>query len=418
MTGKSIATFLEAVCFGYPFIMAYYWICGSLLYRWLRGLREPLYENPPELAEYPPVSILLPCHNEADQLEETMNVLAAIDYPDFEIVAINDGSTDRTAEILDRLATRIPNLRVVHLAQNQGKSTALNIGALLARHEILVGTDGDALLDPHSLTWFVRRLQSDARLGGITGNPRIRNRASLLGRLQVGEFSSIIGLIKRAETVYGTLFTVSGVMCAFRKRALHEAGWWNPRTVTDDVDLSWRLQLAEWRIAYEPKALCWILMPETLRGLWKQRLRWSVGGTQTVLQSTRALFLGGHWRLLPIWLNYVVSIFWANVVIVGTVFWAISMTGLPLPDWAPVFQPIPESWGIVLAATYLLQALVSILLDLRFETGIVKSLIWIVWYPLFFWVLQALTAFVGLPKALFRSPSRRGRWNSPDRGIR
>ena len=115
-----------------------------------------------------PVSILVPCHNEEAQAEETFGALAAIDYPDFEIVAINDGSTDRTAEILDSLATRIPNLRVVHLAQNQGKSTALNVGALLAKGEILVGTDGDALLDRHALIWFVRRFQGDARIGGVT----------------------------------------------------------------------------------------------------------------------------------------------------------------------------------------------------------------------------------------------------------
>ncbi len=83
--------------------------------------------------EYPPVSILLPCHNEEAQAEETLGVLAAIEYPDFEIIAINDGSTDRTAEILESLVPRIPQLRVVHLAQNQGKSTALNAGALLAR---------------------------------------------------------------------------------------------------------------------------------------------------------------------------------------------------------------------------------------------------------------------------------------------
>jgi poly-beta-1,6-N-acetyl-D-glucosamine synthase len=170
---------------------------------------------------------------------------------------------------------------------------------------------------------------------------------SLLGLLQVGEFSSIIGLIRRAQTVYGGLFTVSGVICAFRKRALQDAGWWSPETLTDDVDASWRVQLAGWRLAYEPKAICWILMPETLRGLWRQRLRWSVGGTQAVLDSTRALFSGKRWRLLPIWINYMVSILWAYAIIIGIAFWAIAAIGIPLPAWAPVFSPIPEARGVV-----------------------------------------------------------------------
>jgi poly-beta-1,6-N-acetyl-D-glucosamine synthase len=418
MIGRSIGDFLEALCFGYPFVMAWYWMSGGLLYRLFRGLHEPLYDAPPVLPEYPPVSILVPCHNEEAQAEETFGRLALIDYPDFEIVAINDGSTDHTAQILDGLAQRIPKLRVVHLAKNQGKSTALNIGALLAKNEILVGTDGDALLDRHALVWFVRRFQSDSRLGGVTGNPRIRNRASLLGLLQVGEFSSIIGLIKRAQTVYGALFTVSGVMCAFRKRALHEAGWWSPQTVTDDVEVSWRVQLARWHLVYEPKAICWILMPETLRGLWRQRLRWSVGGTQAVLASTRALFSGKRWLLLPIWLNYIVSILWAYAIVIGSVFWVIAVIGIPLPYWAPIFSPIPGIWGVLLAATYLLQSGISVLLDSRFEPRLRNVMFWIIWYPLLFWTLQALTAVVGLPKALLRPRGARGTWVSPDRGIR
>jgi biofilm PGA synthesis N-glycosyltransferase PgaC len=418
MNGQVLADFLQAISFGYPFVMAYYWIAGGLIYHWVRGRYEPRFENPTILADYPPVSILVPCHNEEQQLEETISVLAKIDYSDFEIVAINDGSTDRTAEILDTFAQKIPYLRVIHLAGNQGKSTALNIGALWSRHELLVCTDGDALLDRNSLKWFVRRFQSDVRIGGLTGNPRIRNRASLLGRLQVGEFSSIIGLIKRAQTVIGTLFTVSGVMCAFRKRALHEAGWWNANALTDDVELSCRLQLAGWYIAYEPKAICWILMPETVSGLWRQRLRWAVGGTQTVLQHTRAIFRERHWRLFPIWFNYVISTIWAYVVVIGTVFWSLSVMGMRLPSWAPVFQPLPETWGIVLAATYLLQAITSFLLDSRFERRSLSFIFWIVWYPLLFWSLQVLTTVVALPYALLRSKERRGTWVSPDRGIR
>src|SRR5436190_7734171 len=303
MSWITVSKFIKAFTFGYPFVMAWYWMMGGLLYHWLRERHEPRPEEPPKLPEYPPVSILLPCHNEEAEAEETLRVLAEIDYPDFEIIAINDGSTDRTAEILDSLVPRIPQLRVVHLAQNQGKSTALNAGALLARNEIIVGTDGDAMLEPHSLTWFVRRLQSDAKLGGVTGNPRIRNRATVLGRLQVGEFSSIIGLIKRAQTVYDSIFTVSGVMCAFRKRALQDSGWWSRETLTDDVDVSWRVQLAGYRLVYEPKAICWILMPATIKGLWRQRLRWSIGGTQAVFGATWMVFFGGRWRLLAIWLN-------------------------------------------------------------------------------------------------------------------
>ena len=191
----------------------------------------------------------MPCYNESDNAEETLRAAAAVDYPDFEVIAINDGSRDNTAEVLDRLAARSRACASSISPTNQGKATALNIGALLARHEILVCIDGDALLDPHALRW-IARVFTASDVGGLAGNPRIRNRTSLLGRLQVGEFSSIIGLIRRAQTVYGRLFTVSGVICAFRKRALEEAGWWSPRTITDDIDVTWRVQIAGWRVIY------------------------------------------------------------------------------------------------------------------------------------------------------------------------
>src|SRR3954469_8498363 len=215
-------------------------------------------------------------------------------------------------EVLDELAGRLPNLRVVHLAANQGKATALNVGALLARHELLVCIDGDALIDPQTLRWVARPFgRSD--VGGLAGNPRIRNRTSILGRMQVGEFSSIIGLIRRTQTNYGHLFTVSGVICAFRKRALEDAGWWSPRTITDDIDVTWRLQVAGWRVIYEPHAIVWILMPETLRGLWKQRLRWAEGGAQMMLEFFRPVIAGRVPTLLPPYLNYLVSMVWAYV---------------------------------------------------------------------------------------------------------
>lgn len=406
---------LLALCFGYPFVASWYWIVGGLLHEQARERFEPPPDAPPALDAYPPVSILVPCFNEEDGAEETFAALDAIDYPDYEVIAINDGSRDATAQVLECIAQRMPRLRVVRLATNQGKSTALNVGSLAARHEILVCIDGDALLDRHALTWIVRRFQSDARLGGLTGNPRLRNRATLLGRLQVGEFSSMVGLVKRAQTVYGTLFTVSGVICAFRKRALHDGGWWSPSALTDDVDVSWRIQIAGWAIAYEPKALCWILMPETLRGLWRQRVRWAEGGAQTILGLTQAMFARRAWRLVPTWLNYVVSIAWAYAMLIAFAAGFLSIA-LGAPQMGA--SVLPGNGGLLLTFVYLIQAVTAAALDRRYEKGIGESLFWVVWYPLLFWMLQAATAVVGLPRALRRPPHARGTWISPDRGFR
>lgn len=408
---------LAALCFGYPYVLAWYWVVGGVLFHWLRERYEPVYDRPPVLAEYPPISVLVPCYNEARQVDETIAALDRVAYPEFEIVAINDGSSDDTGRRLDLLMARHARLRVVHMARNGGKATAMNFGALMARHEILVCIDGDTLIDPHALTWFARRFQNDPLVGGLTGNPRIRNRTSVLGRLQVGEFSCIVGLIKRAQSVYGSLFTASGAICAYRKRALHDAGWWSPHTITDDVDISWRMQMRGWRMAFEPKALAWILTPETLRGLWRQRLRWSEGGSDVALRAFPSLFRRTGFRMWPLWLNWLVSELWAYSVLLMLLAWAVN--GFPIGEFLPLegFGFLPGQAGMLLASHYLLQAVVAASLDRRYEHGIMRTLFWVVWYPLVFWLLQAITAVVGLPRAILRR-GRGGRWASPDRGFR
>src|SRR4051812_29480779 len=102
---------LLAFAYYYPLFMSYVWICGGLYYRyhWERG-QSP--DQAPQLQNYPPVSILVPCFNEEQQIEETVAHLATLNYPAFEVVCINDGSSDATGAILDRLQLQYPLLRV------------------------------------------------------------------------------------------------------------------------------------------------------------------------------------------------------------------------------------------------------------------------------------------------------------------
>ncbi|WP_429001525.1 poly-beta-1,6-N-acetyl-D-glucosamine synthase [Xanthomonas arboricola] len=276
MTTSLLLGALFNFAFFYPIIMAFFWMIGGTYYYLRRERGNPGPSSPPPLTSEPFVSLLVPCYNEAKHVGETIAAMSAQNYPDFEIIAINDGSNDNTAEALDDLTHQHPRLRVVHLEQNHGKANALRVGTLASRSDYLVCVDADAILDPNATRWMVGHLISGPRVGGVTGNPRVRNRTTLMGRMQVGEFSAIVGLIKRAQRVYGRLFTVSGVICAFRRSALHHVGFWSDNMVTEDIDISWRLQLDDWDIRYEPNALCWILMPETFRGLWMQRLgaRW------------------------------------------------------------------------------------------------------------------------------------------------
>ncbi|WP_265072569.1 glycosyltransferase [Pseudomonas viciae] len=165
--------------------------------------------------------------------------------------------------MLDQLAAEDPRLRVLHLAENQGKAVALRMGAIAARSEYLVCIDGDALLAPNTCAYLVAPMLDNARLGAVNRQPAHPHPFYPGGAgSRSASFSSIIGLIKRTQRVFGRIFTVSGVIVAFRRTALHRVGYWSPDMITEDIDISWKLQLDHWSIFYEPRALCWILMPE------------------------------------------------------------------------------------------------------------------------------------------------------------
>jgi biofilm PGA synthesis N-glycosyltransferase PgaC len=403
--------------FYYPLIMSIFWMCGSLIYFFRRERGKPTRVNPPPLKEYPFVSLIVPCHNEGEQVRETLMQLNAQIYPDFEIIAVNDGSRDDTGARLEALQEELPRLRVIHLASNQGKAMGLRMAAVAARGDFLVCIDGDAMLDEYAAHWMMSHMMEGPRVGAVTGNPRIRNRSTLLGKLQVGEFSSIIGLIKRAQRIYGSIFTVSGVIVCFRKSAVHDVGYWSTDMVTEDIDISWRLQMRHWDIRYEPNALCWILMPETLRGLWKQRLRWAQGGVEVILRYTGSLM---NWRQRRKWLlalEYIFSVLWAYSMLAIFLLWLIGLF-VTLPASWYVQTLLPQWNGVILGTICLIQFFFSTQIDRRYEARIGRNYYWMIWYPLAYWLLSMMTTITALPKALFKRKGTRAVWESPDRGVR
>lgn len=404
--------------FYYPLFMSFLWMLGAALFHWRYERGEAPWDRPRALPDAPPVSVLIPCYNEGENAQETLSHALALDYPEFEVIAINDGSADDTGEVLERMALRHPRLRVVHLAQNQGKAMGLQAGALLARHELLICIDGDALLDRHAAHWLVRHFVESPAVAAVTGNPRIRNRSTLLGRVQVGEFSSIVGTIKRAQRIFGRIFTVSGVIAAFRKSAVHQVGYWSADALTEDIDITWKLHRAGWDVRFEPNALTWILMPETLRGLWKQRLRWAMGGAQVLLKNLDAALAPAHRALWPLLLEMCVSVAWSFSMVLVTAAWLVARV-LPAGLVPAVGSPLRlQDGGVVLGATCLVQFAFSCWLDGRHDRGLWRNLFWMIWYPVVYWVINCAATVVAYPKVLARGRGRRARWVSPDRGFR
>jgi biofilm PGA synthesis N-glycosyltransferase PgaC len=408
--------FLLSFVYHYPLFMAFVWTVGAVVYK-LRRTHGFGKSAVPVLKEHPMISVLVPCHNEGAVVRETMHQLSQLDYPCYEVIAINDGSTDNTGDVLEECRHKHNMLRVVTLATNQGKAVALKAGTICSNSEYVVCVDADAFLGKEALRYIVWHFISSPRVGAVTGNPRIRNRSSLLGKIQVGEYSTIVGMIKRTQRVLGKVFTVSGVVAAFRKRALLDVGFWDDDMVTEDIAISWKLQTRFWDIRYEERALCWILTPETLGGLWKQRLRWAQGGAEVIMKYSHSLLDYRERRMWPVCLEYAVSIAW-TFSFFAVVVVAFLNIFLDLPEPYSMATIMPPEWaGSLLACVCLFQASVALSFEHHIEKGIGKYLFWFIWFPVVYWVIGASAAFVGLPMAIFKKRGTRAVWESPDRGI-
>ena len=418
VTLSAVISFLANFAFCYPLLMAYVLMEGAVIYYYRYERKKPRFFDLPNLREYPMFTVMVPCYNEGYNIMDTIDAIHRTKYPNFEIIAVNDGSKDNTLEILLDMRKTHPKLRVINLATNQGKAVALKAAVLAAKGEFVVCVDGDAILDPHALHWFMSHFLSSPRVGAVTGNPRVRTRSTLIGKIQVGEFSAIIGLMKRAQRIYGRVFTISGVAAAYRKAALSDVGYWNDAVQTEDIEISWNLQLKHWDVRFEPRSVCWVLMPETLKGLVRQRYRWAMGGAQTFKRYTKTIFQWKSRRFWSVYIEYFVSVAWAYTILVVTTLWFIRFAAHGWnPEYVATFFRGP---AVVLGATCLLQFFISMKIDTNYDYKLMRQYIAIIWYPLVYWTMNCILPMLVFPQVMFarsKTKEKRGTWISPDRGI-
>ena len=228
---------------------------------------------------HPSVSVVVPAYNEGNVLENCVTSLMASTYPDFEVILVDDGSSDETFRFMQELAAGHPRVRAI-TKPNGGKGSALNAGIALSTGEILLLSDADGVFEPQAISRMVAAFTDD-RVGAVCGDDRPVN----LNRVQT-KFLAVIshvgtGLVRRALHVLRCLPIVSGNIGAFRRDVLTEVGGLHEDTLGEDLELTWRIYRARYRVVFAPRAIVYAESPSTLRGLWRQRVRWGRGLLQT-----------------------------------------------------------------------------------------------------------------------------------------
>jgi cellulose synthase/poly-beta-1,6-N-acetylglucosamine synthase-like glycosyltransferase len=210
----------------------------------------------------------------------------ASDYPNFDVIVVDDGSTDRTAEIVAGL--ELDRLRLVR-QDNAGKAAALNTGVELSESEIVVMVDGDTLFERDTLRSLIA-VFADPEVAAASGNTKVGNRQGMLGRWQHIEYVIGFNLDRRMYEVLQCTPTVPGAVGAFRRDTLREVGGVPGDTLAEDTDLTLAIGRTGRRVVYAEGARAWTEAPSTLSALWRQRYRWSFGTMQSVWKHKAALF--------------------------------------------------------------------------------------------------------------------------------
>lgn len=389
----------------YPLASSITWILTSILFYVRRERRTP--EGFYDLPETPVVSVLIPAYCEARMIARTIEATLAIDYPALEVVVVDDGSTDDTVAAVMPFV-RSGRVRLVRKTTNEGKAMALNDAIPCLEGELVLIMDADAVPEPDILKQFVPHFRS-ARVGGVTGNPRVANRETLLSKLQLMEFASIVSLLRRSQRIWGRMLTMSGVVGIFRRSALIDAGLYSPEMATEDIDITWKLHLLHYDVRYESRALVWMQVPSSFVGLFRQRMRWAKGLGQVLRRHGHVLFRWRERRSWPVLIEAGMSVAWAYCMVLLTILWALSLAF----RYPPVgVSPFPNWWGMLIATTCLCQLLTGTLLERRYDRSLPGYYVVAIFYPVIYWIMMAVVTVVATPLG-FRGPGREPvRWRT------
>lgn len=297
---------------------------------------------------YPFVSVLVPAFNEERVIERSLMSLLKQEYPSFEVIVIDDGSSDLTFLTAEKLAGDYGAARIRVVRQpNRGKAAALNLGISIARGELVLCMDADSELVPETINCMVRHFV-DPEVAAVAGNVKVRNRDSLWTRLQALEYIEGLNMVRQAQGFFRSVNIIPGPVGMFRRDVLLSVGGYESDTFAEDADLTLKLVSFGYGIRYEPGAISMTEAPSQLLDLIKQRYRWTRGILQSMKKRPEILFQ--PWKSVTtffiLWYMMFEAVLWpvmnifANVFLIGMnlaygmvgllVFWFLQLTILDM----------------------------------------------------------------------------------------
>jgi len=276
------------------------------------------------------VSIIVPVFNEGKIVKQSIFSLLNLDYKNYEIIIVNDGSSDDTKQIAESLVGyqqgKYQKIKISLINQpNLGKARALNAGIYYSKAEFVLCMDGDSQLAPESLRSAVRHFK-DPKIGAVAGNVKVLNRNKFFTDLQALEYIEGLNMARSAQSYIRLVNIIPGPIGLFRRKAIEQAGYYSSDTYAEDADLTLKLLAKNWKIYYEPNAISYTEAPVTLQQLLKQRYRWTRGILQSIKKHKKLLINPtvniGH--TFTLWVMSYEALIWPTMNIAANAFFIFA----------------------------------------------------------------------------------------------
>ncbi|MBB1079515.1 glycosyltransferase [Limosilactobacillus sp. STM2_1] len=405
----------------YPILGAMFWLCGAFAYVLFH--RGEDRNQPSKLTNEPFITIMIPAHNEEVVIRKTLEyLLTQLNYHNYEVLVMDDGSTDHTPQILAELQKEYSRLRVIRIEENQGKAHAFNIGMFFAKGEYILSNDADTLPEKDALKKYMCYFTSPQGINyaAVTANMDVYNRSTLLGKSQTVEFSSIVGIIKRSQTaINNTMYAYSGANTMYRRDFLISVGGFRQDRATEDISIAWDHTFMNITPKFAPDIIFHMNVPETFRDLYKQRKRWAQGGTEVWLTNFTKIIRHPwqHRFVIPMLADTTLSIIWSFFFWITSIIFLLTMcyflfTGNDERVWhGIVMSMIFVNFQLIAG---LMQILAALILDFRGTK--LRYLAFAPLYLLVTWLINPLTIVTTFPKAIKTIMGYgSGKWVSPER---
>jgi len=255
-------------------------------------------------------------------IQAAVRSLLLLDYPNFEIIVVDDGSTDDTYEKASTVAQESTAIKVrVVTKRNGGKAQALNTGMTLARGEFILNMDGDSKLSSNTLRACIKHFENP-KIGAVAGNVKVINRENIWTKIQALEYVEGLAMARKAQSFIRSVNIIPGPLGMFRKSVLQQVGGYDDDTFAEDCDLTLKILMHGWHIAYEASAIAWVESPSRLLDLLKQRYRWTRGILQATTKHKSALWQPrkAGMNCFILWYMLFEGIMWPFSTLLGNIF--------------------------------------------------------------------------------------------------